>query len=219
MDTLGLLAPRLAALREKYSALVKPQVAAIMENHIESLRTSGALERALNVLDEAPAFALEDGHGNVVRSADLLREGPLVVTFFRGTWCPYCVAELRALAEFQPQFAARGARLVVVSPQLPNARDPQIEAELRLTILHDRDNLVAHAYGLAYDFPADLRGLYGNVFGNDIGAINGSRRWQLPIPARYVINTQGVIISAAVDPDYRDRPEPFETLQALNDIL
>jgi peroxiredoxin len=216
METHALLAPRLAALREKYGSMLKPQVAAVVEDHVQSLRSSGAVDRALKAGDPAPSFTLTDGHDDVVKSAALLETGPLVISFFRGTWCPYCVTELRALAEMKHDIEARGARLIVISPQAPAERDHKIEADVGLSILYDIDNVVARSFGVAYDFPNDLQALYLNVFHNDIAKINGVERWQLPMPARYIIAPGGQIVDAKVDPDYRYRPEPSSILTILD---
>jgi peroxiredoxin len=216
MQAITPLAPRLEALRLKYGGIIKPEISAILEGHIEFLRASGVLEKALQFGDAAPPFALEDGHGDIVRSEELLQMGPLVVSFFRGTWCPYCVTELRALSEVASAIADRGAALVVISPESPGARDRKIEDSLDLTILYDEDNAVARSFGLAYDFPKDLRDLYLDVFGNDIAKTNGVEAWQLPIPARYVIDVNGTIVDAEIDPDYRYRPEPGGIIAVLD---
>jgi len=216
MQAITPLAPRLEALRLKYGGMLKPEISAILEGHIESLRTSGALERAEQVGEAAPPFALDDGHGDFVRSEELLRRGPLVISFFRGTWCPYCVTELRALSEVASEIADRGAAVVVISPESPGARDRTIEDSLDLTILYDEDNAVARSFGLAFDFPRDLRDLYLDVFGNDIAKTNGVEAWQLPIPARYVIDVTGSIVDAEIDPDYRYRPEPAGIIAVLD---
>ncbi len=162
-----------------------------------------------------PSFVLEDREGNSVSSADLLKRGPLVVTFFRGTWCPYCVAELRALSEIAQDITNAGGSIVAISPQAPEQQDAQALAGIAFPVLYDRDNAVGKAFGLVYDFPEDLKELYQNVFKNDISVQNAANAWQLAVPARYVVSRDGHIVDAQIDPDYRYRPEPLMTLSVL----
>src|ERR1700728_1471789 len=96
------LADRLSALRDKYGSITKPDVKEKMERNIEEQRADG-MTRLLNPGQKGPSFSLSDQNGATVSSADLLAQGPLVVSFFRGTWCPYCDAEIAALADAYPQ--------------------------------------------------------------------------------------------------------------------
>ena len=198
--------------------MMKPEVAGIMEVQIASLRSSDLLKNSVQVGDLMPRFALDDGHDHMVRSEDLLEGGPLVISFFRGTWCPYCRVELHALAEAKASIEARGAAIVCISPESPAERDDKLEQLLGLTLLYDRNNMVGRTFGLVYEFPPVLRDLYSNVFHNDIAKKNGVATWELPIPARFVVSRNGIVIDAKVDPDYRFRPEPAETLAMLDQL-
>jgi peroxiredoxin len=215
MQTNASLASTLGALRDKYAALLKPSITAVMDGHIEHLRASGFVKGAKNLGDRMPSFVLRDREGNAVSSDDLLTRGPLVVTFFRGTWCPYCVAELRALSEIADDVTKAGGAIVAISPQAPEQQDAEALAGIRFPVLYDRDNAVGKQFGLVYDFPDDLKQLYQNVFKNDISLQNGVDAWQLAAPARYVVSRDGKIVDAHVDPDYRYRPEPLVTLSVL----
>ena len=201
----------LAALRDKFAKIIPDGASAIMESHIESLRKNGAVDQILKPGTKAPAFMLKNQRGEDISSVDLIKHGPLVVSFTRGSWCPFCAAEVRALNEVYDQFRQTGIELVVLSPQSPESARKQATAEkLKFNLLVDKDNEIGNAFGLVYTFPEDLKSVYRNVFKLDIQALNDASGWQLPIPARFVIDGSGVIRDAKADPDYRYRPEPSE---------
>jgi peroxiredoxin len=186
-----------------------------MHRATAELIASGAAGRALKAGDKAPAFTLKDPDGNPIASADLLAKGPLVVSFYRGVWCPYCNMELQALQAALPDFQAAGASLVAISPQTaPNSRKSQRNNGLGFPILSDERNEVAAAFGLRFRLPDYLIELYKG-FKNDLPVINGDESWTLPMPGRFVIGQDGVILYAEVNPDYTQRPEPSDLLPAL----
>ncbi|MER9651502.1 peroxiredoxin-like family protein [Mesorhizobium sp. M0199] len=181
----------------------------------QSLIDSRQADHALKAGDKAPDFTLKDAEGNSVRSRALLARGPLVTTFYRGVWCPYCNYDLQALEEVRPQIEARGASLVGISPQTPaNSRKSQRDNKLGFPILSDAGTAVAADFGLRFALPDDLIEVY-RQFGNDLPRINDDPAWVLPMPARYVIATDGVIAYAEVNPDYTRRPDPSELLPVL----
>jgi len=203
----------LAALRDKFAKIIPDSASAIMEGHMESLRKNGAIDQILKPGAQAPAFTLKNQHGEDVSSVDLIKHGPLVVSFTRGSWCPFCAAEVRALNGAYDQFQQAGIELVVLSPQsLEKARQQATAEKLKFNLLVDKDNEIGKAFGLVYTFPEDLKNVYSNVFKLDIQAVNEASSWQLPIPARFVIDGSGVIRDVKADPDYRYRPEPSEVL-------
>lgn len=186
-----------------------------MHRATSELIASGAATRALKAGDKAPAFTLKDPDGNQVSSAGLLADGPLVVSFYRGVWCPYCNMELQALQEALPQFEQLGAKLVAISPQTAvNSRKSVRQNALGFPILSDTHNDVAAAFGLRFEMPDYLIELYKSLK-NDLPAFNGDPSWTLPMPARYVIGQDGTILYAEVNPDYTRRPEPEDMLPAL----
>ena len=188
-----------------------------MHRATAELIASGAAERALKVGDQAPAFILKDSKGRTVSSTELLKQGPLVVTFYRGVWCPYCNMDLQAQQSALPELTKRGARLVAISPQTaPNSRRSQRENELRFPILSDPHNDVAASFGIRFALPSYLRELYKNAFRNDLAAVNGDDSWTLPMPARFVIGQDGMIGYAEVNPDYTRRPDSSELLPVLD---
>jgi peroxiredoxin len=210
------LADRLAALREKYSSMLKPDIKDKMERNIEEIRSDGTLERVLKPGQKAPSFTLSDQHGATVSSAELLAKGPLVVSFFRGTWCPYCNEEIAALAQAYPRIREAGAELVAISPQsTENAHAYRSEHPVPFRILVDPNFAIAEAFGVSHRFPDYLQDLYKNVFENDLTQVNAGKDWRLPIPARFVIAPDGTIVDVQADSDYRFRPDPAATIAVL----
>ncbi|HJP68572.1 MAG TPA: peroxiredoxin-like family protein [Sphingomicrobium sp.] len=192
-------------------------VVEIMRRATDELIASGAAKNALKTGDTAPEFALSDQDGNVLTSAELLARGPLIVSFYRGVWCPYCNMELKALEEALLRFEAAGAALVAISPQnQTNSRKSVRDNGVTFPILSDPGNETAAAFGIRFKLPDYLADLYGR-FGNDLPAINGDASWTLPMPARFVIGTDRIIRYAEVNPDYTRRPEPLDLLPALRD--
>jgi len=194
---------------------VPPAVIEIMHRATDELIKSGAATRALEAGDKAPLFTLNDPQGHPVSSAELLLQGPLVLSFYRGVWCPYCNMELQALEETLPAFQALGANLIAISPQTaPNSRKSVRQNNLSFPILSDSHNNVAAAFGLRFALPDYLVNLYQSLK-NDLPLFNGDDSWTLPMPARYVIDQEGTIIYAEVNPDYTRRPDPKDMLPSL----
>lgn len=216
------LPEKLAAFRANFEAGGPPRNAPawiheVMHRATAELVASGAAERALHAGDTAPAFTLHDADGVAHASTDLLARGPLVLTFYRGVWCPYCNMDLQALQEALPALRERGAGLAAVSPQTPaNSRKSARDNQLEFPILSDPGNAVAAAFGLRFRLPDDLIALYRDTLKKDLAVINDEPSWTLPMPARYVIAPDGVIAYAEVNPDYTRRPDPSELLPVLD---
>jgi len=186
-----------------------------MHRATAELIASGAADRALKAGDRAPSFALKDPEGTLVQSAELLRQGPLIVSFYRGVWCPYCNMELQALEALRPEFERLGARLVAISPQTPaNSRKSVRQNGLSFPILSDAGGEVGAAFGLRFTLPDYLIEVYKGLK-NDLPAFNDDPGWTLPMPARYVIGQDGTILYAEVNPDYTRRPEAEDMLPVL----
>jgi peroxiredoxin len=197
---------------------VPPSVIATLHRATAELIASGQAERAKKAGDAAPSFVLKDADGHAVSSSELLTRGPLVVTFYRGVWCPYCSMDLQALQEILREIEARGARIVAISPQTaPNSRKSARQNKLTFPIVSDPEGKVADAFGLRFKLPDYLIELYKNLK-NDLPSFNGDASWTLPMPARYVIGTDGVIAYAEVNPDYTQRPDPSELLPVLDQL-
>src|SRR5579859_5354362 len=187
-----------------------------MEAHIAHLAASHIAERAKQVGDRAPQVRLPDQHGQPFDVADLLAKGPVIVTFYRGGWCPFCNFELKAYQELLPEIRAAGASLVAISPEKPDDSLSTAEKNaLTFEVLSDVGQKVGRAFGLVYEFTEELKEAYQG-FGLDIPARNGAPgEWALPVSATYVINSDGTIIYAYTDVDYRDRADPRDVLSVL----
>ena len=216
------LPERLAAFRASFEAGGPPYNAPawiheIIHRATGELIASGAAERALQAGERAPEFTLKDANGDDVSSRDLLAKGPLVVTFYRGVWCPYCNMDLQALQEALGDIRDRGGQLIAISPQTQtNSRKSLRDNNLTFPILSDPRNEVAARFGLRFKLPDYLIALYRETFKNDLSRINGDSSWTLPMPARYVIGTDSVIAYVEVNPDYTHRPDPKELLPVLS---
>ena len=191
---------------------------ALYEAKIEELRSNFALEMAAGAGTISPGFRLPDVRGDLVSLADLLLDGPVVVTFYRGGWCPYCNIQLRAYQAVLPQMATLGARLVAISPQLPEQSLSTAQTdELTFHVLSDVGNQVARSFGLVYALPEELRAALRSN-NKALPGINGDESWELPVPATYVIARDGRIALAYIDVDYRKRLGPEAILEALQSL-
>lgn len=210
---------KLDALKYEFeNNLAPPAVVEVLHRAIDELIASGAEGRALKVGDVAPEFTLPDPDGKPVSSRALLEHGPLVVSFYRGAWCPFCNFELSALEEARPDIESRGATLVAISQQTaPNSRKSQRQNGLGFPILGDHGGEVAAQFGVRWTLPDDLREVQ-KALGVDLTQFNGEDSWTLPMPARYVIAQDGTIAYAEVNPDYTRRPEPSAIFPVLEQL-
>jgi len=210
------LSQQLEELTTKLHALVAAERLQVINQSIEQLENSNTKDRALKAGDKAPAFELYDGDGMLWRSQDLLRTGPMVLVFYRGRWCAYCNTQLAALQHVHSQIAATGASLEAISPQTPKhsymTRDMH---KLRFPVLSDPGNDVARKFGLVWRFPLELQQMYEAVM-TRLPGYNGDQSWEVPMPATYIVQPNGVISYDRVDSDWRQRPEPEEILKNLN---
>jgi peroxiredoxin len=188
---------------------------AAYRHFVDWLRDNDVAAPALKAGDTAPDFLLPDADGRLHSSEQLRRAGPLVVSFFRGGWCPFCAAELRVLQAARGEFEALGASLVVLTPE---TRDfPRLlkrSLGLDLKVLSDVDYGVAVSYGVLFRVPEETKAHYTGM-GLDLGVRHGSSVWMLPIPSTYVIDIAGRIMSAFVEPDFTIRQEPEAIIATL----
>lgn len=241
--------PEALSLREVYAErkeligkYVPADIQAVHARVVEELKQSVIAERVLKPGDPAPVFELQDQNGNLVRSAELLERGPLVICFFRGRWCPFCVGQMEAMNAIVPQLQQLGASLVGISPQTVHQSYLMVDQhKLRFPLLSDAGNKVARQFGLVYGVPEYQQEVYSRAFTN-LPFINGDPSWELPIPATYVLGAEkaethrehrglhseqlrseqlhrNTILYASVSPDYTDRPEPTEVLQTVTQLL
>ncbi|SDJ35975.1 Peroxiredoxin [Bradyrhizobium sp. Rc2d] len=185
---------------------------------VDWLRKTDVASGALQVGDTAPDFLLPDVHGRLHSSEQLRGEGPLVVSFYRGGWCPFCNAELRALQAVKAEFDSLKANLVVLSPETGDLpRQLKRQLNLDLTVLADVDHAVAISYGVLFRIPDETKAHYARQ-GYDLGRRHGSTDWMLPIPATFVVDQAGVVRGAFVEPDFTIRQEPSDILNKVRQL-
>lgn len=208
----------LANLAAQTFAMLPEDIREVIEQTGISLSNSGIVDRALNVGDPIPSFVLPNAIGQSIDIHDVLKAGPVVLSFYRGGWCPYCNLELRALQQFLPQFQDYGATLVAISPQTPDNSLSTVEKdELSFEVLSDVGNQVTRKFGLVYIVPEVLRPIY-QQFGIDLLLANGDETFELPIPATYVVKPDGTIADAFINPDYTQRQDPEDILTVLQNL-
>ncbi|MBC8130584.1 MAG: AhpC/TSA family protein [Rhizobiaceae bacterium] len=183
---------------------------------IGDLQATGTAKRAVGVgarVDPSPA--LEHVDGSPFALADVLAGRPAVLVFYRGGWCPYCNVTLRAYAAALPEIEAAGGTIVAVTPELPENASKTADANgVGFPIAIDRGNAFSRSLGLVFALPEGLRPLYRQI-GIDLAAQNGEDSHELPIPATYVLDGDGVIRWAFVEADFTQRADPTHVVRAL----
>jgi len=196
--------------------LVQAERLAVGERAVEELFATGIEERILPVGAVAPEFELKDSTGRLVRSRDLLAVGPLVVKFFRGRWCSYCVTELEAWRDLYGTLRERGALLVAISPETQRQSDFAVQQHgLPFPLLHDPGARLAEQFGLVYTVPEYHQRYLKSILVN-LPFLNGEASWRLPLPAAYVIGRDGRVAFADAHADFRVRPEPQDVLATVD---
>ena len=207
-----------AAVRDAFvSGLPEEQQNTVMAAG-QRLAESDVTAEAVKVGNAAPEFSLADTHGRQFSLKEACLHGPIVLSFYRGGWCPFCDLELKALAEREPDIRNLGARLVAVGPEL-HAQNQAVTGDLKLPfpLLFDEANHVARQYGLVMQVDEAMRPLY-QQWGFDLPTFNGDDSWELPLPGTFVIDTTGTVRAAYVNKDYTQRMEPNDIIAALTAI-
>jgi peroxiredoxin len=195
-----------------------PEAAQVFEDGIKQIAATGIVARAPKVGDTVKLFDLPDASGKQVRLADLLARGPVVLTWYRGGWCPYCNISLRGLLQAEPKIRELGATLVALTPELPDMSADTVKRNgLTFAVLTDRGNIVARDYRIVYRVPEAMSAAMKS-FKVDLEKRNGDASDELPLAVTYVIDPHGVIRWAFVDADYRKRAEPADILEALKEL-
>lgn len=212
------LADRLEHAKREWRSRLTPELADALESLVKRLETSEVTAASLKAYDTLPDFELPDSEGQIVSSRELLERGPLVVSYFRGDWCPYCVFELRALEEALPQIEELGATLIAITPDTGAAlaSDKHMN-RLSYRVLSDADNGVALKLGLVFRLPEAVQKPFLEM-GVDLRSRHGNDAWFLPIPATYVVDQGGIVRHAELDPDYTRRMEPRAIIDLLQEI-
>jgi len=213
------LKEQLEARSAESAGKIDPAVRAEFAKGIEAVAGSGIVEKARQVGDKAPDFTLRNATGDKVSLADLLEDGPVVLTWYRGGWCPYCNLALAAFQRELPAIRKAGATLVALTPELPDkSLDTKRKSELEFEVLTDRNHRVAERYGIVFELTPEVRKLYKDFF--DLTEFNGKEAGddRLPLAATYVIDTDGTIRWAFLDADYRKRAEPADVVEFLEEM-
>lgn len=177
-----------------------------------------AASSALKTGAIAPDFELKDPAGKTFKLSDRLSKGPVILAFYRGGWCPFCNKQLHDLQRYLPEFKRLGAELVAISPQTPEKTEwTETKNQLTFTVLSDPDNLVAKKYHLVYRVGAATKTMY-SAMGIDLEKTNGSSTPELPVPATYLVNSDGKIVYSFVDQDYKKRADNADIIEALKHL-
>ncbi|HAS8439900.1 TPA: AhpC/TSA family protein [Vibrio vulnificus] len=212
------LETQLAEVRKGSAKNIPTDKHAIMLAETEILKTRALEDQAPKVGELLPGFELRNQLGELTALNDLLKNGPIIVTFYRGGWCPYCNLELRAYQSVLENIRALGAQLVAITPELPDASLSTIEKNaLAFNVLSDVDALYAKSLGIVFTLPDTLKPIYEG-FGIHVEQHNGEGKFDLPLAATFVLDTSGKIIFADVNADYTRRAEPAAVLSVLNKL-
>lgn len=218
-DSTTRLADQIEATVSAFMAGLPAADAQVVGRSFEQLHASSIAAHALGTGQQAPDFELPNVRGETVRLSQVLERGPVVLSFYRGGWCPFCNLELRALQARLPEMQALGACLIGISPELPDhALSTAGRLELGFEVLSDAGNSTARDFGLLYTVFEEMRPLYLK-WGLDVPACNGDHSWELPVPASYVIDTGGTVRAAYVNKDYTRRMEPEAIVAALRELI
>lgn len=209
------LKAQIDAYNVQKDAKLPADVLALMNTTNEELIAQHIRDNAFQIGQKVKNFSLANHNGENIELADLLKKGPVIISFYRGGWCPYCNLELKALNDYLPQFKTQSAQLIAISPQLPDETLSTAQKnDLEFDVLSDVSNKVAEQFGLLFTLDERIQALY-TQFGIDFEHYYGDKSFKLPLPATYVINQEGVITYAFLSEDYTLRAEPIDVMTAL----
>lgn len=198
---------------------VKPEFMQKLDDIIASARKFEQGGSAISIGQQALGFQLPNAGGDSVILSDLLKSGPVVVIFYRGDWCPYCNLQLKAMHSRLADIRALGAELIAISPQVPDGYFTKSELdELDFQVLSDQDALVAGQYGVAWEVPELILDHMRKDRNLDLAELNNGSGSVLPIPATFILGSDGVVKWRYVDVDYRSRAEPDDIVNALKNL-
>jgi len=203
---------------EQHQGRWSPTVRAAYEELVKQLGRAETADRALKVGDKISDFVLPNAEGQLIGSGELLEQGPLVINFFRGDWCPFCRLMLQALNETLPAITAAGGNLVAISPDT-GGRLTRAKKRLNLSIdlLSDVDSGVALDFGVAFRAPDAYRKVLQS-YGTKLNERHGNDAWIIPVPATFVVDRSGIVRYAFVEPEFVRRAEPSEVVSVLQQL-
>ena len=209
------LQAQLQAMREKASQS-PAEKRKIMDRATEKLRRQHLGRSAPKVGDTFPDLTLSNSHGKKITLSQELKKGPVVISFYRGAWCPYCNLQLHAYQKRLPEIRAKGAQLIAITPEKPDlTAKMQNEKKYEFTVLTDPKNHLAKKLGLAFKLPNNLKKLY-LTFGINLEKSQGNASWELPVPATFVIDKSSKVLFSYIDVDYKQRADINKILDVLD---
>lgn len=208
------LSEKLTSLTNESGKKMPDEIKELFAKATQDLKISKIEENALKVGDKAPSFKLKNAYGKEIDSAKLLENGPLVINFYRGKWCPYCNLELQEYIANLDKIENLGANFVAISPELP---DETFSETMPFEVLSDLENKVANEFKLVFEVDKDVEKVYKS-FGINLEQSNGDNNHKLPMPATYVIDANRKIVLAFVNVDYTKRLDIEDILNKLKEI-
>ena len=211
------LTEELNTIRQQKDVL-PPDAYNTIQADLQDLSRSGIDKRSLKIGNTAPDFMLPDISGQPIRLYDLLQKGPVVVSFYRGSWCVFCSTEFHSYQSVLSTIQNLGATLLAISPQTLDCTPEDCEPDsVAFHNLSDKGNAVARKFGIVYHLADEMQSVYQDL-GLDLPEYNGDDSFDLPVPATYVIDTDATIRLAFVNPDYTRRLDPVEVLAILKTL-
>jgi peroxiredoxin len=213
----GTLDSLLKEKRVAFSNTASEEKKKVYAEGLEAVKNSGILDKALNIGDQAPNFTLNNALNQPVTLYDELKKSPVILTWYRGGWCPYCNITLNYLQQRLPDFQKAGASLIALTPELPDQSLSTTEKhKLKFLVLSDVKNKIGKKYGVVFQLTPEVASIYQEAF--NLHQYNGDNSNELPLAATYLIDQNGIIQFAFLDFDYRNRAEPDEIINALAEI-
>jgi peroxiredoxin len=204
--------------KELIAKYVPPETQALHARAVAELQEKHLAAKVLPVGAKAQPFELSDHDGKIVSSPSLLAKGRLVICFIRGRWCPFCVGQMEAMNLIATEIEKAGAALVAISPQtVKQSFFMHDQHKLRFPLLSDAGNNVARQFGLVYRIPDFQQAVYRRAFVN-LPLVNGDESGELPIPATYILNRDGIVLYVSANEDYTERPEPGAIVEILRSV-
>ncbi len=205
----------LAKIQNEMSEQLPKEILEAFGENLKELIGQKIDQKALMIGDKAPDINVLDTDGNEIKLYDLLKNAPVIINFFRGNWCPFCMAELADYQESIQQFHLPPTQFLFISPQMQlYSEQLKAEKDFDLTLIADQNNDIARQFGLVYTLDENIRTIYKKI-GADLSVINGNDSFELPIPATYVIAPSGKISYAFVETNYMMRAEPRDVMSMI----
>lgn len=212
------LAPQLSAVYDNFQRNAPAQVSQTINAVNSDFEVAFKTQYTIKIGDNLPSFALSDALGKEVTRDKLLKNGPLLITFYRGEWCPFCNLALRSLQLNLEKFQEKGVTLVAISPELPNTSLSTTEKnELKFPVLSDVGNKFARELGIVFPMPDSMRPIF-KAFGHDLVARNGDDSFEVPLPATLLVDGQGIVRKTYINPRYWERMEPSKALEWIDEL-